>query len=122
MDAPEGFCALCGKPAVQAHHITGRGVDRVQLHPDLTVDLCHRHHILIHADLRGQHIDVYPTDTAWTVTGRVEYVLRRLAVFIARFAQAADNPVWLKMAGLLESLADDIAVIDADLHPEAGAP
>lgn len=122
MDAPAGFCAFCGVVAVNAHHLTGRAPDHTHLHPDLTVDLCHRHHVLIHNDLRAQQIDTPALVNPWTVTGRVEYTLRRIAIFIARYAQAADNPIWSKIAALLESLADDIGYVDLDLHPLTGQP
>ena len=117
MDAPAKHCTLCGVLAAHAHHLTGRGPDHQQLHPDLTVDVCRSHHVLLHNDLRQQGIDVAPPGV-WTVTGRIEHILRRIAAFIARYGQVADSPVWSKIAALLESVADEVGYIDLDLHPE----
>ena len=47
-------CAICGGRAVDPHHLTGRGSDRLQLDPDLTAPLCHDDHELIHEDLRTE--------------------------------------------------------------------
>jgi hypothetical protein len=116
MDAPAGFCALCGKTAKNAHHITGRGLDGNQLDVEFTVDLCHHHHVLIHSDLRTQAIDI-PPEGMWTVTARIAHVLRRMAVFLARYAENADNPMWTMFAAMLERCADEIDYIDSDLHP-----
>ncbi len=115
MDAPTGSCAFCGKPARNAHHITGRAPDHSYLHDELTVELCHQHHVLTHNDLRAQHIDVAPAGV-WTVTARIEHVLRRIATFLARHATYADNPVWALLAAVLQGCADEIAYIDLNLH------
>ena len=38
-----GRCLLCGRPAVEDHHITGARLD-----PDLSFPHCHDHHELVH--------------------------------------------------------------------------
>lgn len=114
MDAPEGHCAFCGAPADHQHHLTGRHPDRSYLHPHLTVGLCHRHHCLVHDDLRAQRIDT-PTHAAAEPAGAAVFALRRIAVFLGRFAKHADNPLWQSLAGVLQELAD---TVQRALQPE----
>ncbi len=104
MDAPKGFCGLCGRPSKERHHLTGRDTNGVYVHPGLLADLCHQHHVFIHNVLRSQHIDTPPVtpDHPFALVG---YVLRRLAVFIGLFAARADNPVWVEVAQVLEDCA-----------------
>ena len=116
MDAPAGSCVYCGRPAVHAHHLTGRGPGHDQLHDDFTVDVCRDHHGLTHNDLRVQRIDT-PPPGAWTTTARIAHVLRRLGVFLARYADYADNPIWAMFAQVLQQCADELDYIDLDLHP-----
>lgn len=106
MDAEAGTCSLCGQPAIDAHHLTGRGPDGAYLHPELTADLCHHHHETVHDVLRHQRLDNPPPADGWTPLGLVEHTLRRVAVFIAQYAIRADNPVWTQIAGVLIDCAD----------------
>jgi hypothetical protein len=108
MDAPAGYCMFCGRRAIHAHHLTGRGPDHAQIHDTLTVYLCRDHHLLVHNELRAQRIDTPPPGPAWTTITKIAHVLRRLAVFIARFATFADNPMWIMFAVVLESCADEL--------------
>lgn len=109
MDAPRGFCALCGKPSAHAHHLTGRRPDGEQLHDQIVADLCFQHHVLIHNDLRIALVDTPPSE--WSILTRIEYVLRRVAAFIGRYAERADNPIWNHVARLLEQCASEIGTL-----------
>lgn len=106
MDAPAGFCALCGEPSDHAHHLTGRDPNGDQLHDEIVVDLCFDHHIYVHEVLRRAGVDTPPT--AWSRLACVEYVLGRIAAFIGRYAERADNPIWGPIARLLEWCAREI--------------
>lgn len=120
MDAPPGFCAFCGQRAKHAHHLTGRGPDHAYLHPRLTVDLCHRHHTLVHNDLRAQFIDT-PLAGTWSKAAEIEQSLARLAAFHGRFAQFADCPLWRPLAGVLADHAHDVGFL-TDLNPSPFPP
>jgi hypothetical protein len=109
MDAPAGRCTFCGESFDEAHHLTGRGPDGVQLHPEVVGDLCRRHHVSVHAVLREAKIDTSPPE--WSPLARVEHILRRLAAFIGGYAQRADNPVWAHIARVLEQCACEIAIV-----------
>lgn len=109
MDAPAGTCSFCGVDRrIEAHHITGRDPNRQHLHPDFTADLCHQHHVAVHAVLRANEVDVAPKAVLSNVLGMVSHVLRRIAVFVGCYAPSADNPVWRTLAAVLERLATDI--------------
>lgn len=104
MDAPSGYCTLCGKPSVDRHHVTGRDPDGVYLHREFVADLCHQHHELVHNVLRSQGVDT-PDSPVWNVVTCVAHVLRRVAVFIGQLAPRADNPMWSQLARVLEECA-----------------
>lgn len=78
-------CLACAEPADHGHHVTGRGPDHDQLDPDLTVPLCHEHHVLMHQDLRAADID-NPTNSA-TVPERLYRRLSRVALLLGRLAE-----------------------------------
>lgn len=104
MDAPQGSCSFCGQRAVNHHHLTGRHPDGSYLHPELTAELCHRHHVLVHNDLRTFGIDVPDCADSGPALLAV-FALRRVAVFIGRLADCLDNPLWKSLALMLESVA-----------------
>lgn len=106
MDAPAESCSFCGEPSDDRHHLTGKGPTRQYLHPELTADLCHRHHELIHDALRHQQIDKPQPGDGWNSLRFVEHTLRRIAVFIAQYAIRADNPVWALIASALVECAE----------------
>lgn len=108
MDTPAGSCTFCGQPSDHAHHLTGRHPNGDYLHPDLTTDMCHRHHVLAHNDLRHQNIDT-PSNDDWGPVASVTFVLRRLATFVGRFATYADNPLWARFASTLQWCANVLA-------------
>ncbi len=84
MDEP---CAICGRPAEDPHHLTGRGPDSEYLDDDLAAPLCHDDHELLHEDLRHDRIDKPFGDLS--VFERVAYRLERVAVFFSRLAEQA---------------------------------
>ena len=116
MDAPKGTCAFCGERAKHAHHLTGRGPDHEYLHPGLTADLCHRHHTLVHNDLRAQWID-NPLAGGWSTAAVLEQSLLRVAAFLGRYAEFADNPIWRRLAVVLAQIAHQVGSL-ADLAPD----
>lgn len=107
MDAPTGECTFCGQPSRHGHHITGRQPDRTYLHPDLIAELCHRHHVLVHNDLRTLAIDI-PDRSDTDPIRQVVFALRRIAAFIGRLATYSDNPLWRPLAAVLEACATTI--------------
>ena len=116
MDAPPGQCSFCPATADVAHHLTGRGPDESYLHAEQTVDLCHRHHELVHATWRAQDVEQLPSEL-WTLTARLEIERRRISAFEVCQAQFADNPIWTATAILNNECADYLSFIDLDLHP-----
>lgn len=116
MDAPHSQCAFCGQPTDHQHHLTGRHPDKTYLHPELTVGLCHQHHVLVHNDLRTLGIDV-PTANDYDPIRLVAFALRRIAAFLGRFATYADNPMWQPLAAVLQAITHTLA-----RHPQNGTP
>lgn len=110
MDAPTGSCTFCGQPSAHRHHLTGRHPDKTYLHPELVAELCHHHHVLVHNDLRSAGIDVADPDGC-TPVALAAFALRRIAVFLGRFATYADNPLWRLLAAVLETTATTVATL-----------
>jgi len=108
MDAATGSCTFCGQTSVHRHHLTGRHPDKTYLHPELVAEMCHRHHVLVHNDLRTLGIDVPNPDENAPVAMAV-FALRRIAAFLGRFGDCADNPLWRLLAAVLEATATTIA-------------
>jgi len=98
----------CGRPVLQWHHLTGRGRNGPYLDPDLKVPLCHRHHVLVHHDLRQQDVDTPPTDVLWTPMAATAYRLSRLAPFYARWADYADHEFLRPLAAATAVDADRV--------------
>jgi hypothetical protein len=98
----------CGRPVLQWHHLTGRGRTGFYLDPDLVVPLCHRHHVLVHHDLRQQHVDFPPTDLLWNREAETAFRLSRLAPFFARWADYSDHTFLRPLAAAIATDADRI--------------
>jgi hypothetical protein len=110
------LCAICGQPADDPHHLTGRGCDGAYLDPDLTASTCHDDHELLHEDLRNEGVDK-PLAQA-TIVEKIVYRLTRTAVFVGRMAEAIPGMAWLaNLARGLRRWAEDlrgfVAVLDA---------
>ena len=75
-------CAICGEPACDEHHLTGRGADGKQLDDELVAPACHEHHEVIHAELRIEGIDT-PLKGEHLLE-RLERRLRRAAIFLGQ--------------------------------------
>jgi hypothetical protein len=110
---PPDTCSICGGPADDAHHLTGRGPGHVHLDPDLVAPLCHDDHELVHEDLRQEALD-NPT-VATSPTRQVAFRLRRAAIFLARVADANPALGWLvHLASALRRWADELLEGDLD--------
>jgi hypothetical protein len=75
-------CGLCGRPAVDRHHVTGRGASGKYLDPAFTVALCHDDHELVDADLRSLGIQG-PSGGVSFLDG-LALRLRRLSMMLGR--------------------------------------
>lgn len=105
-------CAMCGDPADDSHHLTGRGLGHAHLDPDLVAPLCHDDHELVHEDLRQEGLDKPTAETA--PARRVAFRLRRAAIFLARVADANPALGWLApLAAALRRWADEL--LEGDL-------
>jgi hypothetical protein len=106
---PACDCEVCRKARRQRHHhVTGRGADGQYLDAELTAPVCHDDHELCHEDLRNADLD--RPCRARTLVERVEYRLRRMALFFGRMAEANRNDFfygWL--ARRLEVWANELA-------------
>lgn len=98
MTAALGSCAMCGKPAREMHHVTGRSPDRGRLDAALVVGLCLRHHNLIHQDLRVDGLDRPPRDIAWDAITAIRFRLDRCGLFLGRYSEFHDEPFWPLLA------------------------
>jgi hypothetical protein len=99
-------CAICGKQVRRdAHHLGGRGHDEEYLDP-ATADLCHDDHELAHDDLRRQRIDA-PLESG-NVLERVERLLRRVGVFLARVAEGTGISWCVGLAAACVRMATDL--------------
>lgn len=98
MTAGKFVCALCPKPAVHLHHLSGRDPNHLRLDPDLKIPLCFNHHVLVHNLLRGQGIDV-PGRAPWIgPADAMAFRLKRLAVMFGLYADRHDDPIWPLLA------------------------
>jgi len=99
MTAP---CAFCERPAVHAHHVTGRAErDGAYLDRDIVADLCQAHHVAAHVAERrlGREFPA-PDDN------RIAHRLLRFASHCQRLLDA-DRPLVLSgavLAGLVALL------------------
>jgi hypothetical protein len=51
-------CVACGRPADEAHHVTGRpSPDAPYFDPDFVFDLCREHHVSIHVVIRAAGLE-----------------------------------------------------------------
>jgi hypothetical protein len=102
-------CQVCRRaPGQRDHHVTGRGQDGEYLDSELKPPLCHDDHELCHEDLRRAGLD-RPCQ-ARTFVERVEYRLRRVALFFGRLAEADRNQLFYAwLAQRLEVWANDLA-------------
>lgn len=101
----EPTCAWCGQPAVDDHHLTGRGPDRRYLDRELVAPLCHDCHELAHEDLRNAAVDT-PPKGPWSAVHAVEFCLDRSALFLARLSQQSDQNLWAHLAAAVRRWAD----------------
>ena len=107
-------CLVCGDPACQGNHPTGRGSDGRYLDPDLRLPYCHDHHELFHDDWRTLGIDdckrAREPERTLSFIERVELRLRRLAATVGRVAEAHPQHKWLAaLARALKCWADELA-------------
>jgi hypothetical protein len=106
---------ICGAPSSRVHHLTGRGYDGAYLDPELRASLCHDDHELCHEDLRNARVD-RPLESA-TLVERLERGLRRVAMFVARLAEACGQQFLAALAAWLATgaaiLAQHVAFLDA---------
>ncbi len=93
-----GSCAMCGQPAREMHHVTGRGPGRGRLDAGLVVGLCRRHHNLVHQDLRGEGLDRPSSGSAWGAVASVRFRLERCGLFLGRYSDFQDEPFWPLLA------------------------
>jgi len=114
-----GRCLLCGRPAVEDHHITGGRLD-----PDLHFPHCHDHHELVHDGWwtasvgakrpPGSQLD---QDQPETVLHALYLRLRRAALWFGHLANRdVFAPIATQIAGALarwaDLLQDAIAALD----------
>jgi hypothetical protein len=109
-----GGCLWCGSSDCRVHHPTGRGPDGRYLDRDLRFPCCHDHHELSHDDWRALGIhDLGRNQAPERKLARVERVelrLRRLAVTVARLAEAYPQHEWsAAFARALKQWADELA-------------
>jgi hypothetical protein len=108
-------CVICGEPACDLHHLTGRGPDGRQLDEELTAPTCHDDHELVHDDLRHQGVHKPLKETS--VFERVAYRLERVAVFFARLAEQLPFAWLQRLAGSMCQWAGElrtgVAALDA---------
>ena len=87
-------CVICGSPAADLHHLTGRCADGSYLHPRLTAPLCHDDHELCGEDLRDEDLERPCADTS--EIGQLAYGIARVATFLARAVEADPGKAWLE--------------------------
>src|SRR4051794_7392666 len=100
-------CLLCGSPKTELHHITGRGLDRRQLDPDLVAALCRRHHDSAHAYLRSQRLDV-PPDVTWSPAAALTHRLHRTGVHFGLLSIHSDEPSFERLAAHFRAWAREL--------------
>ncbi len=115
-------CIICGRPAADDHHLTGRALD-----PALSLWHCHDHHELAHDDwntagvpAKNRQRDDRDEDSPPTVLHALYLRLRRLAMWLGRLAEhGVFTPIAALLAAALArwatSLAQCIAGLDAHL-------
>ena len=96
---------MCGEPAVNAHHLSGRDLDGNRLDPDLVARLCHDCHTDAHDLLRAAEVDTAP-DSARTPLGTVEHCLRRAASFFGQLCEHWPLALWRALASTVQGWAD----------------
>lgn len=99
-------CAICGQPAVDPHHLTGKGPDGGYLDGELTAPTCHDDHELLHEDLRHDRIDKPLGDVS--VFERVAYRLERVAVFFSRLAERTPFSWVIRLAASMRRWAGEL--------------
>jgi hypothetical protein len=118
------LCALCDWRAIQAgHHVTAEILD-----PDLLVDVCHNHHMLVHDDwlTAGVGAKRMPDN----VLERLELRLRRVALFLGRLQATGFGGEFIRLLAVsIGQWADEVAwiirMLDAfhgPLPPSADRP
>jgi FAD/FMN-containing dehydrogenase len=110
---PGTECSFCPAPAEELHHPSGRDHTGEHLDPDFVLPLCLEHHVLVHEDLRHEHLDVAPGPL-----GRITAVahrLHRLALFISRFAGTNPESMWARIAAVLRTWADELTSAQLEL-------
>jgi len=113
------LCLLCGDPADDPHHVTGRGTDESYLDPELVSPLCHSGHELVGDDWRTA--GVYEAGDRETSLELLELRLARLGMFFGRLAKHVPGPlgaflalVGLHLARWRAGLAGAIVALDRD--------
>ncbi len=122
-------CIVCGRRAVDDHHITGSRLD-----PRLSFWHCHDHHELSHDDwntagvpAKNRQRDDTDDDQPPTVLHALYLRLRRLAMWLGRLAEhGVFEPIAGRLAAALarwaRSLAACIAGLDAHVPGWRAAP
>jgi hypothetical protein len=102
------FCAFCGRPAVHAHHVTGREErGGAYLDGDIVADLCLSHHVVSHVGERRLARE-YPAPD----DDRIAHRLLRVASHCERLLDA-DRPLVLRGAVLAGVMALLVAAAHA---------
>jgi hypothetical protein len=81
--AERGCCVICGRQAVEEHHVVGR-----HHHSTLTAPLCQACHALATENLRKADVDMRHTSDS---AERLRRALKAAAVFLQMLARALWN-------------------------------
>jgi hypothetical protein len=104
-------CLRCGAAGLsRRHHPTGKDEQGDYLDPEFTLDHCHDCHELIHDDWHTAGLADEAQATPQPAIVRLELGLRRLAVMLARHAEAQPtNSLWPILARLAAKWAAVVA-------------